>query len=252
MRTDGREANTLRAVKIERHVTKHANGSVLITAGDTKVLCTAMVEEKVPRFMKGENRGWLTAEYSMLPSSCITRKMRERNRVDGRSQEIQRLIGRALRSVLKLEDLGERTIWIDCDVLQADGGTRTAAITGAFVALVDTLYALKKEGKIESIPLRSGLSAISVGVVDDEALLDLCYEEDSKAHVDMNVIMSSKGEIIEIQGTGEKAPFKKEQLLTLLELAENGNKQLRDIQKEALKEFEDMDFFENEEGSGNA
>lgn len=243
MRIDGRENNQIRKISIERHVTKHAEGSVLIECGDTKVLCTAMVEEKVPRFMKGENRGWLTAEYSMLPSSCITRKSRERNRVDGRSQEIQRLIGRALRSVVKLEELGERTIWIDCDVLQADGGTRTASITGAFVALVDTLQKLKEEGQIETMPLRCGLSAVSVGIVEGEELLDLCYEEDSAAHVDMNVIMSSDGEIIEIQGTGEKAPFTKNALINLLQLAEDGNKDLMNAQKEALKDIVSLEFW---------
>lgn len=236
MRKDERKFDQIRPITIQRHVTKHAKGSVMISVGDTKVLCTAMVEEKVPPFLKGTNQGWLTAEYAMLPSSCEYRKPRERQKIDGRSQEIQRLIGRSLRSVVDLEKLGERTIWIDCDVIQADGGTRTASITGAFVALVDTLCSLKEEGKLESIPLISGISAVSVGILEEEALLDLCYEEDSSAHVDMNVIMSTDGKIIEIQGTGEKAPFRKEQLLSLLELGERGNQELQKIQKKALSD----------------
>lgn len=232
-----RAFDEMRPLSIQRHVTKHAQGSVLITMGDTKVLCTAMVEEKVPGFLKGEGKGWVTAEYAMLPSSCQYRKSRERNKVDGRSQEIQRLIGRSLRSVVDLEALGERTLWIDCDVLQADGGTRTAAITGAFVALCDAVYALKEEGVLSQIPIQNAISAVSVGIVENRPLLDLCYEEDAHAHVDMNIIMSADGKIVEIQGTGEKAPFQKEELFKLLSLGEKGNQALFQAQKEALADI---------------
>lgn len=235
-RIDGRNNDELRKVRITRNYIKHPQGSVLIEMGDTKVICTAMIEDRVPPFLKGAGTGWITAEYSMLPGSTITRKIREssRGKVEGRSQEIQRLIGRALRSVVILEDIGERTIWIDCDVIQADGGTRTASITGAFIALADALYSLYKEGSISYIPLRNFLSAVSVGIVNDEALLDLCYEEDSNAKVDMNVVMTGNGDFVEIQGTGEESPFSLNDLNELIALAQKGNAELIGFQKESL------------------
>jgi ribonuclease PH len=204
--------------------------------GNTKVICSASIEDRVPPFLKGKGTGWVTAEYSMLPRSTQSRKIREssRGKVEGRTQEIQRLIGRALRSVVDLDALGERTIWIDCDVMQADGGTRTASITGAFVALGLALHKLYEEKAIKKMPLKSMVSAISVGVVKGEPVLDLCYEEDSKAKVDMNVIMTDKGEFVEVQGTGEESPFTRDELNRLLELAEKGNRELNEIQREAL------------------
>lgn len=237
-RIDGRNNDELRKVRITRNYIKHPQGSVLIEMGDTKVICTAMIEDRVPPFLKGAGTGWITAEYSMLPGSTITRKIREssRGKVEGRSQEIQRLIGRALRSVVILEDIGERTIWIDCDVIQADGGTRTASITGAFIALADALYNLYKEGSISYIPLRNFLSAVSVGIVNDEAVLDLCYEEDSNAKVDMNVVMTGNGDFVEIQGTGEESPFSLNDLNELIALAQKGNAELIRFQKESLGE----------------
>src|SRR5690554_2617076 len=191
-RIDGRENNQLREIKITRNFTKYAAGSVLMETGDTRVICTATIDEKVPPFMRGTGKGWVTAEYSMLPASTQNRKIREssKGKVEGRTQEIQRLIGRALRSAIDLEKLGERTIWIDCDVIQADGGTRTASITGAFIALIDALHILKNEEKIESIPIKNYLAAISVGVVNGEPVLDLNYQEDFNAKTDMNVIMT--------------------------------------------------------------
>lgn len=239
-RFDGRKNDELRSVKITRNYTKYAEGSVLIEVGETKVLCNASVEEKVPPFLKGSGKGWITAEYSMLPRSTHFRKIREssRGKIDGRTQEIQRLIGRALRSVIDLGSLGERTIWVDCDVIQADGGTRTASITGAFVAVADALYKLYKKGSIKRIPLNSFVAATSVGIQDGEMILDLCYEEDSKAHVDMNVIMTREGEFIEVQGTGEEKPFKREELNGLLDLAQKGNNELIETQKEALRDIE--------------
>lgn len=237
-RIDERNNDELRKVRITRNYIKHPQGSVLIEMGDTKVICTAMIEDRVPPFLKGAGTGWITAEYSMLPGSTITRKIREssRGKVEGRSQEIQRLIGRALRSVVILEDIGERTIWIDCDVIQADGGTRTASITGAFIALADALYNLYKEGSISYIPLRNFLSAVSVGIVNDEAVLDLCYEEDSNAKVDMNVVMTGNGDFVEIQGTGEESPFSLNDLNELIALAQKGNAELIRFQKESLGE----------------
>ncbi|SCG82093.1 ribonuclease PH [Proteiniborus sp. DW1] len=237
-RIDERNNDELRKVRITRNYIKHPQGSVLIEMGDTKVICTAMIEDRVPLFLKGAGTGWITAEYSMLPGSTITRKIREssRGKVEGRSQEIQRLIGRALRSVVILEDIGERTIWIDCDVIQADGGTRTASITGAFIALADALYNLYKEGSISYIPLRNFLSAVSVGIVNDEAVLDLCYEEDSNAKVDMNVVMTGNGDFVEIQGTGEESPFSLNDLNELIALAQKGNAELIRFQKESLGE----------------
>lgn len=237
MRFDNRKVDEIREVKITRNYLKHPEGSVLIEMGNTKVICTASVESKVPPFLKNSGKGWVTAEYSMLPRSTHHRKVREssRGKVDGRTQEIQRLIGRSLRSIIDLEKLGEKTIWIDCDVIQADGGTRTASITGAYVALVDALNGLLKAGTIKEMPISHQLAAISVGVVNEEAVLDLCYEEDSAAKVDMNLIMTSDGKFIEIQGTGEEAPFSRDELNELLELGEKGINELMKIQLEVLK-----------------
>ena len=237
MRQSGRKNDQLRHTKITRNYIKHAEGSVLIEVGDTKVICTASIEEKVPPFLKGSGEGWITAEYNMLPRSTGTRKPRDisRLKVDGRTMEIQRLIGRALRSVIDLKSLGERTIWIDCDGIQADWGTRTTSISGAFIALVDAINKLHKQKPFEVYPVRKFLCATSVGIVDNQKLLDLCYEEDSKAKVDMNVVATDEGEIVEVQGTGEEAPFSRSELNELLDLAEKGIKQMVQIQKEALK-----------------
>ena len=236
MRIDGRSQKDLRLVKITRNFTKHAEGSVLIEMGDTKVICTATVDEKVPPFKKNTGEGWVTAEYSMLPRATASRNQRDINklRISGRTHEIQRLIGRALRSVINLNFLGERSIVIDCDVIQADGGTRTAAITGGFVALVDACKKIKDEGLIDTIPITDFLAAISVGIVNDSEMLDLCYEEDSSAQTDMNVVMTEKGEFIEIQATAEENPFKREQFDKLLVLAEKGINELITIQKDVL------------------
>lgn len=235
-RNDGRNYDELRPVKFTRNFTKHAQGSVLVEMGETKVICTATIEDKVPPFLRNSGKGWITAEYSMLPSATESRNIREssRGKVSGRTQEIQRLIGRALRSVVDLDSIGERTIWIDCDVIQADGGTRTASITGAFVALVDAFNKLKEEGIIEYIPVTSFVSAVSVGIIEGQAMLDLYYIEDSNAKVDMNIVMTDKEEFVEIQGTGEEAPFSRKDLMNLLELGEKGNKELIKFQKDAL------------------
>lgn len=237
MRIDGRKNDQVRATKIIRNYTKYAEGSVLIEVGDTKIICTASIEEKVPPFLKGQGEGWISAEYNMLPRSTGTRKIRDiaRLKIDGRTMEIQRLIGRALRSVMDMKALGEKTIWIDCDVIQADGGTRTTAITGAFVALVDAINKLHKEKPFKVYPIRNFVTATSIGIVGDEKLLDLCYEEDSKAKVDMNVIGTEEGEFIEIQGTGEQSPFNRAELNELLDLAQKGIKQMVQIQKDSLK-----------------
>lgn len=236
LRIDGRQRDELRPMAVTRNFIKHAQGSVLIEVGDTRVICTAMIEEKVPPFLKGQKQGWVTAEYEMLPASTNTRKSRDRNRgkIDGRTMEIQRLIGRSLRSVIDLSKLGERTIWIDCDVIQADGGTRTSAITGAFIALHDALTGMVKNGQIKEMPITSFVAATSVGIHQGEPLVDLCYVEDSNAEVDMNMVMTEKGEIIEIQGTGEERPFNKEELAKLLSLGEASIKQIIDFQKETL------------------
>ena len=236
VRYGGRKNDELRNVKITKDYLAYAEGSVLIEMGNTKVICTASIEDKVPPFLKGTGTGWITAEYGMLPRSTQTRKIREssRGRVEGRTQEIQRLIGRALRSVVDLNLLGEKTIWIDCDVIQADGGTRTASITGSFVALVEAFNRLYMAKEISAIPIKNYVSAVSVGIVNGVPVLDLCYEEDSKARVDMNVIMTDKREFVEVQGTGEEAPFNRQELMNLLELAEKGNDQLIEKQKEAL------------------
>lgn len=235
-RIDGRENGELRKIKITRNYIKHPEGSVLVEFGDTKVICTASIEDKVPPFLKGLGEGWITCEYGMIPCSTITRKPRDasKGKVDGRTMEIQRLIGRALRSVVDLTKLGERTIWIDCDVIQADGGTRTASITGAFVALVDAINKLNEQEKFQVYPIKNYIAAISVGILNEEVILDLCYEEDSNAQVDMNVVMTDAGEFVEIQGTGEEMPFTKSQMAKMMELAEEGINKLILIQKEVL------------------
>ena len=238
MRIDGRERDRIRPVKITNNYLMSPQGSVLIEMGNTKVICTATVEEQTARHLTGTGKGWITAEYSMLPGSCGTRKKRDRGKTDGRSVEIQRLIGRALRSVADMDKLGERTIWIDCDVIQADGGTRTASITGAFVAMAEAMKKMKIQGLIEEIPLNGFVSAVSVGIVENEKLLDLCYAEDSKAMVDMNVVMTDRGEYIEIQDTGEDRPFSREELNELLLLAAEGCGQLHQIQKQITGEIQ--------------
>jgi len=238
LREDGRNYNELRPVKITRHYIKYAEGSVLIETGDTKVICTATVEEKVPPFKKDTGEGWITAEYSMLPRSTQTRNPRDISKLkqSSRSQEIQRLIGRSLRNVVDLKLLGERQITIDCDVIQADGGTRTASITGAFVALVDACRKLMDDGIINENPVRDYVAATSVGIVNGRILLDLCYSEDSHADVDMNVVMTGTGEFIEIQATGEQTSFTKAQLDELLELASGSITRLINIQKQVLED----------------
>ena len=236
MRLDGREPKQIRKVKITRNYMKQAERSVLIEIGDTRVICTASVEGKVPGFLKDSEQGWITAEYSMLPRSTNVRTGREssRGKVGGRTHEIQRLIGRALRSVVDLTTLKGMTIWIDCDVIQADGGTRTASITGSFVALYDAMNFLKANGKIEKIPINNFLAAISVGILENEVILDLNYEEDFKAEVDMNIIMTVDEKFVEIQGTAEKNPFTKSELELMLKLAKKGIKELITKQKECL------------------
>jgi len=236
MRNDNRQPNELRPVVITTNVNKHAEGSVLIQFGDTKVICTASIEERVPPFMKGQGKGWVTAEYSMLPRATHTRNHREANRgkLSGRTMEIQRLIGRALRSVVNLHALGERTITLDCDVIQADGGTRTTSITGAFVALCLAVEHIAKSHQFATYPITDYLASVSVGVVQDRALLDLNYEEDSKAKVDMNVVMTGQGKFVEVQGTGEESPFSRQELNELLELGEQGIHELIAKQKEVI------------------
>ena len=232
-RADGRSPHDLRPVQFVTDFTKWAEGSVLACFGDTKVLCTASVEERVPPFLRNTGKGWVTAEYGMLPRATSTRTQREASagKVGGRTQEIQRLIGRSLRAVTNLPALGERTIWLDCDVIQADGGTRTASITGAFVALALALETLRSRGGISQIPLTDYVAAISVGIVDTEPLLDLAYEDDSRAEVDMNVVKTGNGRFIEVQGTAEAMPFGRDALDTLLDLADHGIKQLIDKQR---------------------
>jgi ribonuclease PH len=230
-RADGRQVNELRPVRITRDFNIHAEGSVLIEVGNTKVICTATIEDRVPPFLRGQGVGWITAEYSMLPRATEVRNQREstRGKVGGRTHEIQRLIGRSLRSVVDLKSLGERTIWIDCDVIQADGGTRTAAVTGAFIALADALR--KMEG---NIGVQEYLAAISIGIVDGVPMLDLCYTEDFAADVDFNVVMTSSGKIVEVQGTAEEVPFTRAEMDRLMDLAEKGIKELIGMQKELL------------------
>ncbi len=234
MRADGRRTDELRKLRITKNYIKSAEGSVLIEMGDTKVICTATVDNAVPPFLKGRGTGWVTAEYAMLPRSSPQRIQRERNRVGGRTHEIQRLIGRSLRSVVDMAGLGERTVLIDCDVVQADGGTRTASITGAYIALVDALRHLKKQGSLRSIPVRDYLAAISVGIVNRKPVLDLCYNEDSTAEVDMNLVMTGQGRIVEVQGTAEGKPFTRAELGKLLALGEKGIRALIRKQKEVL------------------
>lgn len=236
-RPDERGPNVLRPVKITRNYLKHAEGSALIEMGDTKVICSASVEERVPPFLRNTGKGWITAEYSMLPRSTHTRTSRDslRGRGNGRSFEIQRLIGRSLRSVTDLRSFGERTIWIDCDVIQADGGTRAASITGAYVALVDAFRRMVKNGMIERVPVKDSVAAVSVGKVGGKALLDLNYEEDSRAEVDMNVVMTGSGKFVEIQGTAEEAVFTKKEMDELTSIAQKGIKELTKIQKKSLE-----------------
>ncbi|PYZ93674.1 ribonuclease PH [Salipaludibacillus keqinensis] len=240
MRQDQRLDNELRKVEFITNYIKHPEGSVLVTFGDTKVICSASVEDRVPPFMRGKGKGWITAEYSMLPRATEQRNIREssKGKITGRTMEIQRLIGRALRSVVDLDAIGERTVWIDCDVIQADGGTRTVSITGAFVAMGLAFEQLLKAEKLKKNPLKGYLAAISVGVNEEnETILDLDYIEDSQANVDMNVIMTSDGQLVEVQGTGEEATFSRKQLNEMLDFAEKGIYELFQMQKDALKEF---------------
>jgi ribonuclease PH len=240
MRADGRAPNQLRTLRFQNNIAPHATGSTLIEWGNTRVICGVTVEETVPRWMKEQKiaGGWLTAEYSMLPYSTLERKPRDsaKGKIDGRSQEIQRLIGRAMRAALNLEKLGERTVWVDCDVLQADGGTRTAAITGAYVALSMAMQNLLAEGKLTVEPVLHAVAGVSVGIVNGQPLLDLCYAEDVAAAVDMNLVMNSAGEFIEVQGTGEEATFSEKQLGDLLALGKAGIRELLAAQEKALLE----------------
>jgi len=235
VRLDGRGLDKLRKVVITRNYNKYAEGSCLIELGNTRVVCTASVEESVPPFLKGTGTGWVTAEYGMLPRSCKTRIQRGKD--SGRTYEIQRLVGRSLRAVTEMKPLGERTIWIDCDVIQADGGTRTASITGSFIALCDALNKLKKNGPIDKIPIKDFVAATSVGIIHGGLLLDLTYEEDSRADVDMNIVMTGKGEFIEIQGTAERKTFHKDHADKLLTLATKGIAELVDLQRSLLKDI---------------
>ena len=235
-RPSSRQADQLRPVSIVRGFTRHAEGSVLVSFGDTRVICTASVEEKVPPFLRGRGQGWVTAEYGMLPRSTNTRSDREaaRGKQSGRTQEIQRLIGRSLRAVIDLDQLGERTVQLDCDVIQADGGTRTAAITGAFVALHDAMTSLQTRGLIAALPLHSFVAAVSVGVVKGDVMLDLDYAEDSSCETDMNIVMTGDGGLVEVQGTAEGAPFTREQMTRMLDLAGKGIGELVAAQRAAL------------------
>jgi len=237
-RPDGRQSSQLRTVRFQNHIAPYATGSTLIEWGNTRVICGVTVEETLPRWIKEQNLtgGWITAEYSMLPYSTLQRKQRDitRGKIDGRSQEIQRLIGRAMRTAVDLEKLGQRTLWVDCDVLQADGGTRTAAITGGFVALALAIKNLVASGKLTENPLLHGVAAVSVGIVEKRALLDLCYTEDTAAAVDFNLVMNSAGEFIEVQGTGEEATFTEAQLADLLAMGKTGIRELLTAQEAAL------------------
>ncbi len=237
MRPDSRKTNEMRKVNVTRNFINNADGSVLIEMGRTRVICTASIEERVPPFLKDQKRGWITAEYGMLPRATLTRTMRESSsgRVGGRTHEIQRMIGRALRAVVDLRSLGERTVWVDCDVIQADGGTRTASITGAFIAMNDAFQDALKKGVLEKNPIKDYLGAISVGIVGKEPRLDLCYVEDSNAEVDMNIVMTGNGKIVEIQGTAESEPFSMDMMNALLKLGEHGIQQLIKIQREIFK-----------------
>ena len=238
-RVDGRQPVDLRPIHITRNYTRHAEGSVFIEIGDTKVICTASVEDRPPQFLKGTGKGWVTAEYGMLPRATGVRTQREaaRGKIGGRTHEIQRLIGRSLRAVVDLNALGERTIWLDCDVIQADGGTRTASITGAFIALADALHKLKEQGAISRMPVTDFIAATSVGRLAGEIILDLCYEEDSAAEVDMNIVMTGSGRFVEVQGTGEEASFTRQEMDAMIDLASRGISSLIFSQKEALGEI---------------
>jgi ribonuclease PH len=233
-RLDRRANDEMRPVRITPGFQPYAEGSALIELGNTKVICSASLEDRVPAFLKGEGRGWITAEYAMLPRSTLTRTPREENRTGGRTREIQRLIGRSLRAIADLDALGERTLIVDCDVLQADGGTRTASITGAYVALVQAINTLTGRGIIPATPIKSAVAAISVGIVGGEEMLDLCYDEDSWAEVDFNVVMTSQGDFVEVQGTAESSPFSKKTIDSLLVLAERGIKKLFTAQQAAI------------------
>ena len=237
-RADGRQPDELRPIRFQNHIAPHATGSTLIEWGQTRVICGVCVEEVVPRWMKEQNviGGWITAEYSMLPYSTTQRKQRDitKGKIDGRSQEIQRLIGRSLRAAIDLEKLGSRTLWIDCDVLQADGGTRTAAITGAFVALKLAVRRLLEEGKLSQDPVLNSVAAVSAGVVAGRPLLDLCYSEDVSAAVDLNLVMNGGGQFIELQGSGEEATFSEEELAAMLALGKRGLQRLQQLQQAAL------------------
>ncbi len=251
MRVDGRKRDDLRIVTIDRDYLKHPEGSILISVGDTKVICTASIEDRVPPFMRGQGKGWITAEYAMLPRATEQRNIREssKGKVSGRTMEIQRLIGRALRSVVNLDLLGERTLWIDCDVIQADGGTRTASITGAFVAMVLAFQKLIEQETIEKMPVKDFLAATSVGIIEGIGeVLDLNYAEDSQALVDLNVVMTGNKQFVELQGTGEEATFSPMQLNEMLSLATKGIEQLIALQKEVLGDIESQ-IGDGEEGS---
>jgi len=237
-RSGKRSSSDLREIKITKNYTKYAEGSCLIEFGETRVICTASVEEKVPPFLKNTGEGWVTAEYGMLPRSTNTRIRRDKAANSGRTQEIQRLIGRSLRGVVNLDQLGERTIKIDCDVIQADGGTRTASITGGFIALVLALKRIKKEGLIKKVPITDYVAAVSVGIYKDQLLLDLDYEEDSNAEMDMNVVMVGKGKFVEVQGTAEGKTFSKSEMDLLLDLAKDGIKELVEIQKKSIGQWQ--------------
>lgn len=238
MRNNNRKNDEKRTVTCELNVNMHAEGSVLINFGNTKVICTATIDDKAPPFLRGENKGWVTAEYAMLPRATAVRNIRDslRGKISGRTMEIQRLVGRALRSVIDLTKLGERSIIIDCDVIQADGGTRTAAITGGFIALKQAINKLLAEEIISENPIKEYIAAISVGIKDNEVILDLDYEEDSSAQVDMNIVMTESGQFVEIQGTGEENTFSEDQLKDMLKLAKKGIMELINIQKEVLGE----------------
>ncbi|GAB4389444.1 MAG: ribonuclease PH [Thermodesulfovibrionales bacterium] len=238
MRPDGRRDDELRPVRITRNYIGVAEGSVLMEMGNTRIICTATIEDKVPIWLKDQKRGWITAEYSMLPRSTAVRTAREsvQGRIGGRTHEIQRLIGRSLRSVVDLAALGERTVWVDCDAIQADGGTRTAAITGAFICLADALGYARSLGMMEKVPIRDYVAAVSVGIVDGRPVLDLCYEEDVRAEVDMNVVMTGGGDLVEVQGTAEGRPFSKATLDELLDLARKGVMELIGLQRVEIEE----------------
>ena len=238
-RIDGRANDQLRPVAISVGFQEFAEGSALIETGRTRVACAASIEERVPFFLRGQGRGWITAEYGMLPRSTLSRTTRERAAGSGRTHEIQRLIGRSLRAVADLGKLGERTITVDCDVLQADGGTRTAAVTGAYVALYQAMLGLVRRRALHHVPLSSSVAATSVGIVRGEPMLDLCYEEDSQAAVDMNVVITGDGEFVEVQGTGEDRPFSRESLDALLALAEGGVRELAEVQRDAIRRVQE-------------